>query len=109
MTSFLDRSVKPAQDNSTDALGNGGGSSGGDDSAQEDLFLKALWLGVTSKSISISQLIRRFQIGYGKAGGLVDKMERMGFVSPSEGSKPRKVLISREEYEEKFGGPPANM
>ncbi|MBQ8196914.1 MAG: DNA translocase FtsK [Clostridia bacterium] len=109
LTSFLDRSVKPAQDDrSTDALGNGG-SSGGEEGGQDDLFLRALWLGVTSKSISISQLIRRFQIGYGKAGGLVDKMERMGFVSPSEGSKPRKVLISREEYEEKFGGPPANM
>ena len=103
----MDRSVKPAQDdNSTDALGNGGTS--GEEGGESDLFLKALWLGITTQSMSISQLIRRFQIGYGKAGGLVDKMERMGFVSASEGSKARKVLLTREGYEQRFGPMPDN-
>jgi S-DNA-T family DNA segregation ATPase FtsK/SpoIIIE len=53
---------------------------------------------------------RRFGMGFSKAGGIMDKMDRMGFVSPSEGSnKPRKVLLSREEFVERFGEvPPEN-
>ena len=73
------------------------------DSEVSELFLKALWLAITSNSVAISQLQRRFQIGYARAGGLVDKMEQMGFVSPNEGSKARRVLITREEFEERFG------
>ncbi len=73
------------------------------DGEVSELFLKALWLAITSNSVAISQLQRRFQIGYARAGGLVDKMEQMGFVSPNEGSKARRVLITREEFEERFG------
>ena len=51
-------------------------------------------------------LQRRFQIGYARAGGLVDKMERLGFVSGNEGSKARRVLITREEFEDRFGSVP---
>ena len=73
------------------------------ESEVSELFLKALWLAVTSGAVSISQLQRRFQIGYARAGGLVDKMEQMGFVSVNEGSKARRVLITREEFEQRFG------
>lgn len=74
-----------------------------DSNAIDEFFLKALWLAVTTKNISISQLQRRYQIGYARAGGLVDKMERLGFVSPNEGSKARRVLLTREEFIQKFG------
>ena len=100
---FLDKATKPKQEEmaATD--------SGEDDAnAVDDFFLKALWLAVTSNSVSISQLQRRFQIGYSRAGGLVDKMERMGFVSGNEGSKARRVLITREEFENRFGTMPDN-
>ena len=46
------------------------------------------------------------QIGWTRAGGLVDKMERMGFISGNEGSKARKVLLTREGYEQRFGPMP---
>ena len=95
---FLEQSVRPRQD---DAEGDSGRDDDGD--GVDELFLKALWLAVNSGTVSISQLQRRFQIGYARAGGLVDKMERMGFVSANEGSKARRVLISREEFEERFG------
>ena len=49
---------------------------------------------------------RRFGIGFSRAGGIMDKMDRMGFVSPNEGGRARKVLLTREEYEEKFGQAP---
>ena len=99
LQNFLEKAVRPKQEESTD--GAGGDEDDGD--GVDELFRKALWLAVTSNSVSISQLQRRFQIGYSRAGGLVDKMERMGFVSANEGSKARKVLISREEFEQKFG------
>jgi len=68
-----------------------------------ELMLKALWLAVNTQSISISSLQRRFQIGYARAGGLVDKMERMKFISGNEGSKARRVLITKEEFINRFG------
>ncbi len=76
---------------------------GGDNMAVDELFLRALSLGVTSGSISISQLQRRFGIGYARAGSLVDKMERFGYVSGNEGSKARRVLLTKDEYESKYG------
>ena len=99
---FLDKSLRPKQEESS------AGYNGDDEDNDgiDDFFLKALWLAVTSNSVSISQLQRRFQIGYARAGGLVDKMERLGFVSGNEGSKARRVLITREEFENRFGSMP---
>ncbi len=99
---FLDKSSRP-RDAEVSAADGGGDE---DDDGVNEFFLKALWLAVNSGTVSISQLQRRFQIGYARAGGLVDKMERMGFVSGNEGSKARRVLISREEFIEKFGEMP---
>jgi len=99
---FLDKSLHPKQEE------NSAGMNGDEEDSDglDDFFLKALWLAVTSNSVSISQLQRRFQIGYARAGGLVDKMERLGFVSGNEGSKARRVLITREEFENRFGSMP---
>ena len=99
---FLDKSLRPKQEESS----SGTGFDEEDNDGIDDFFLKALWLAVTSNSVSISQLQRRFQIGYARAGGLVDKMERLGFVSGNEGSKARRVLITREEFENRFGSMP---
>lgn len=98
LSQFLDNSTKPVQEEM-----NFGDDNESDENEVNEFFLKALWLAVNTKSVSISQLQRRFQIGYARAGGLVDKMERMGFVSGNEGSKARRVLLSREEFEERFG------
>lgn len=100
---YLERVNKPKQE---EAAAIDGGEEDGD--SLDEFFLKALWLAVTSNSVSISQLQRRFQIGYARAGGLVDKMERLGFVSGNEGSKARRVLITREEFENRFGSVPDN-
>ena len=100
---YLDKAMRAGQEETA-----AGASDEEDNDGIDDFFLKALWLAVTSNSVSISQLQRRFQIGYARAGGLVDKMERLGFVSANEGSKARRVLITREEYEERFGEPPAS-
>ncbi len=47
---------------------------------------------------SVSKLQRRFKLGYSRAARIVDQMEERGIVGPSEGSKPRQVLITQEQY-----------
>ena len=49
---------------------------------------------------SASMLQRRFKIGFSRAGRIVDQMEARGLISGYEGSKPRQVLISKEEWQE---------
>lgn len=51
---------------------------------------------------SSSMLQRRFRIGYTRAARLVDTMEEMGIVGQAVGSKPREVIMSRQEVEERF-------
>ncbi len=78
----------------------GGGAVGGSGS-EDDVFWDAVELAIDSGKISTSLLQRRLSIGYGRAAKLIDRMEEMGFVSPPEGTKPRKLLITREELAER--------
>jgi len=86
--------------------GKKGGSSsstgGGDaDSGEEDPMLRsALELAVESGKISTSLIQRRLQLGYGRAAKLIDRMEQMGYVSQPDGQKPRKVLLTKQEFME---------
>ncbi|NMA01998.1 MAG: DNA translocase FtsK [Clostridia bacterium] len=52
---------------------------------------------------SISLIQRRFRIGYNRAARIIDIMEKKGIVGGYEGSKPRQVLISVEDYQRLFG------
>lgn len=79
------------------------GASGGDASKVDDTFIKALKFCVTSNQASVSMIQRRFPIGYMKACKIIDWMETMNYITRSEGSKPRKVLLSREEFVQKYG------
>ena len=56
---------------------------------------------VEAGQASTSALQRRLKLGYGRAARLIDIMEEMGVVGPSEGSKPRQVLMTREQYYER--------
>lgn len=68
----------------------------GDDS-EDELFSDAVNLISLEQSCSISMLQRRFRIGYNRAARLVDELEAHGMIGPSEGSKPRKVFVQKED------------
>jgi DNA segregation ATPase FtsK/SpoIIIE, S-DNA-T family len=52
---------------------------------------------------SVSLLQRRLRVGYTRAARLVDLLEEKGVVGPYEGSKPREVLLSISQFEQKCG------
>ena len=53
---------------------------------------------------SVSMLQRRLKLGYARAARIVDEMEEKGIVGPFQGSKPRSILITKEEWEARKGG-----
>ena len=49
---------------------------------------------------SVSLLQRRLKLGYSRAARLVDQMEEIGVVGPFQGSKPREILITKQQWQE---------
>lgn len=66
----------------------------------DEFFEQAVDLILEKEKASVSMLQRQFRIGYNRAARLMDELERRGMVGPEEGSKPRKVLITRAQWEE---------
>ena len=58
---------------------------------------------------SVSMLQRRLKLGYARAARIVDEMEEKGIVGPYMGSKPRNILITKEQWETMRSGGPAQM
>ena len=78
-------------------------ASGNQDEEQDDadeLLDDAIDLVLDMGQASASMLQRKFKIGYSRAGRIVDQMEARGLISGYDGSKPRQVLISKEEWQE---------
>lgn len=75
------------------------GDADGTDS--DELLEQAIAVVVEAGLASTSLLQRRLKVGYARAARLVDEMEEKGIVGPFEGSKPRKVLMTKEQYYER--------
>lgn len=79
-----------------------GGSdpSAGDAGNYDELLPAAIDVVMEVGQASVSMLQRRLKLGYGRAARLVDQMEEKGVVGPFEGSKPRQLLITKEQWQE---------
>ncbi|MBQ9774269.1 MAG: DNA translocase FtsK, partial [Clostridia bacterium] len=76
----------------------------GDDGEKgaDSKYADAVRIAIEEKRISTSLLQRKLEIGYSRAAKLIDRMQSEGYVSPPDGSKPRTVLITAEQYMENF-------
>lgn len=74
--------------------------SSSDDSSADELLPAAIEVVVEAGLASSSLLQRKLKLGYARAARIIDEMEARGIVGPYEGSKPRKVLITRMQLQE---------
>ncbi len=79
-------------------------NNGGDDTRlgedRDELFVKAVEMVIDSGQASVAMFQRHFKMGYQRAVRLIDTMEELHIIGPYEGTKPRKVLITRDEFNE---------
>ena len=81
----------------------GGGNAAPEQSAADEgdeLLPAAIDVVMESGQASVSMLQRRLKLGYSRAARIVDEMETRGIVGPFEGSKPRQILITKEQWQE---------
>ena len=70
------------------------------DSGADKETMDAIAVVVESQSASTTLLQRKLKIGYAKAARIMDELEEKGVIGPFEGSKPRKVLMTKQQYME---------
>ena len=94
---IIDQIEKQAQQSEE---GNEGGGGVFDDGDADEMLDAAIDVVVESGQASTSMLQRRLKLGYSRAARIIDQMEERGIVGEFEGSKPRKILITRDEWRE---------
>ncbi len=97
---WLKRQGRPELDPAVLAPPEENGSGSGGDGIEDDLFEDAARLVVRERQASASFLQRRMRVGFSRAARLVDILEREGIVGPSQGSKPRDLLVPPDYFEE---------
>ena len=89
-------------------LGGKGNKGGGDSAAasagnpdSDNMMEEAIKVVIEAGQASTSLLQRRLKVGYARAGRMIDDMEQMGIVGPHQGSKPRDVLMTYNDWLER--------
>ncbi len=98
---YFDESVSDYINNERSGGGAEGGGDG--DDSVEAVYIDALRHVVSIGQASISMIQRRCSVGYPKAGKIIEWMENMGYISAFDGAKARKVLMTQEEFDSKYG------
>ena len=73
---------------------------------RDEYFEEAGRFVIESDRAAAGQLQRRFSIGFNRAGRIIDQLHKAGVVGPAEGTKPRKILMSKNEFEMMLGNAP---
>ncbi|MBQ8181726.1 MAG: DNA translocase FtsK [Ruminococcus sp.] len=66
-----------------------------------DYVERAIEIAVNTGQVSTTMLQKKLKLGYARASRIVDELEEMGVIGPSEGSKPRKVYMSKMQFDER--------
>ena len=66
----------------------------------DELLPQAVDVIFETKQASVSMLQRRLKLGYSRAARLIDQLEEVGVVGPYEGSKPRQIVITKQQWQE---------
>ena len=82
--------------NSAPAAAAAGGAGG---SGRDEYFAQAAKFIIEKEKASIGMLQRMFKIGFNRAARIMDQLAEAGVVGEEEGTKPRKVLMTMEEFE----------
>jgi len=90
----INRQAEAAEKSSKSSSDADDGVAGGGD----EMLPQAIEVVVEAGMASTSLLQRRLRLGYARAGRIIDEMEQRGIVGPHEGSKPRQVLITRQQW-----------
>lgn len=69
------------------------------DSNVDELLPEAIKIAVEYGQVSASMLQRRLRVGFNRASRLIEQMEERGIIGPQDGSKPRQVLVSKEDFD----------
>ncbi len=80
-----------------------------DELAGDDMLPAAVDVILETGQASVSMLQRRLKLGYARAARIVDEMEERGIVGPFQGSKPRTILVTKEQWEAMKNGGTAQM
>jgi S-DNA-T family DNA segregation ATPase FtsK/SpoIIIE len=75
-----------------------------DDDGSDELLPAAVDVILETSQASVSMLQRRLKLGYARAARIMDEMEEKGIVGPFEGSKPRQLLITKDQWEQMKNG-----
>ena len=101
----FDESVKESIERTAEEMNKGsGGKSAKNDSSEnvsdgdEELIMMAAELGLKQKQLSASNLQRKLKLGYSRAARIIDRLEEIGFLTVSDGSKPRQVIMTEAEW-----------
>lgn len=81
-------------------LSSGGMSGSGGSDDKDELFVEAAQLIIENDKASIGMLQRKLRIGFNRAARIMDQLSDAGVVGPEEGTKPRTVLMSMEQFEQ---------
>ena len=76
---------------------------------EKELLIAAVDVILETGQASVSMLQRRLKLGYARAARIVDEMEEKGIVGPFQGSKPRAILVTKEQWEFMKSGEPSQM
>ena len=87
-------------DDIIEEINNDGSHADSDGDDNDELLPQAVELVIDAGQASVSFIQRKFRVGYARAARIIDQMEARGIVSGYEGSKPRQVLITRQQWHE---------